>query len=515
MSMRPRMPDPHQLLELRGLVARLCDAELTPAQVVRLEEMVCSDAACAAYYVNAMCVFATLPQYVGASRGTSGVKLISDWQSRDNEFWDDVVKLAVASEFTDEQINSTRTLGEIGNPNQRNLSSSKRRARFQAAAETVEKFLGAGSHRGWIAATCLTAACLALLLTAIKWTGDQTVVAPTNSELPNATRYLARLTKLRGVTWGSPASTLAVHSPLFTGQRLAFAAGLVEITFDSGATAIVEGPADFEVRSGLTALLHRGRAIIQVPAAAKGFAIETKNVRIVDLGTEFGVEVDERQNTDVHVLTGVVEAYLPTSGNAAQPLRIDANRAVRYDTVAKRLGQIPVERGRFEAIQHRLVRPVITHAQPNSGKTYRIVPAGLQEDALAYVDRNYEWNGIDSAGLPAELLGADYVLTSNNDDLDPNYELQISVDEPATLYVFFDQRATAPDWLTRDFTQTALRVGLDTGNGPEEIVKGAGRSVDVQFSVWKRQVSAGTSTCGPTNQLNVAHYGVAVVAGHE
>ena len=512
MSVRSRMPDPHQLLELRGLVARLCDAELTQAQVVRLEEMVCSDAACAAYYVNAMCVYAILPQYVGVKQGTSGVKLVSDWQSRDNEFWNDVVKIATTPDCADERVSLTRSVSEYGNPIGRDSHAPNRRTRFLAAAARFGRVFGGESDRGWLTATCVTAACIVLLLAAIRWTGNRTGVSPTDSERPVATRHVARLTKLRGVAWSNPANAPAIQSPLFTGQRLVFMAGLAEITFDSGTIAIVEGPADFEVRSGEESVLRLGRTIARVPTAARGFAIETKNVRIVDLGTEFGVEVDERQNTDVHVLSGIVEAYLPASGNAAQPLRVEANRAVRFDSVAMRIGQVPVERNRFEGIQNRLVRPVITQARPNSGKTYHIVPGGLQEDALAYTDRNYEWNGIDATGIPAELIGADYVLTSNNDDLDPNYELQITVDEPATLYVFFDKRATAPEWLTRDFTETMASLGLDTGNSPEEIAKGAGRSVDVQFSVWKRQILAGTATCGPTSQLNVAHYGVAAVA---
>ena len=39
MSTRPIFPGPHQLLELRGLVAGLCDGELTSTQVARLEEL--------------------------------------------------------------------------------------------------------------------------------------------------------------------------------------------------------------------------------------------------------------------------------------------------------------------------------------------------------------------------------------------------------------------------------------------------------------------------------------------
>jgi hypothetical protein len=108
----------------------------------------------------------------------------------------------------------------------------------------------------------------------------------------------------------------------------------------------------------------------------------------------------------------------------------------------------------------------------------------------------------------------DVVSGTANDDLDPDFQLQVTVAEPATLYVMFDTRARTPEWLSRDFADTGVSIGLDTGDTPEEIVKGPGRSIDVQFSVWKRRVEPGTTTLGATNQEHVAHYGIAVVAGH-
>jgi hypothetical protein len=107
------------------------------------------------------------------------------------------------------------------------------------------------------------------------------------------------------------------------------------------------------------------------------------------------------------------------------------------------------------------------------------------------------------------------VLTSNNDDLDPDFKLEVSVGERATVYVLFDTRAATPEWLSRDFVDTGLSVGLDTGDNPPEFDRGPGRSIDVQFSVWKRHAEPGaTVVMGSVNQMHVAHYGVVAVAGH-
>ena len=55
-------------------------------------------------------------------------------------------------------------------------------------------------------------------------------------------------------------------------------------------------------------------------------------------------------------------------------------------------------------------RPVITKVRDNlrtsdTKRYYEIVPRGMRENALAYVDRReHEWNGLDARGMPAYLI---------------------------------------------------------------------------------------------------------------
>jgi hypothetical protein len=84
-------------------------------------------------------------------------------------------------------------------------------------------------------------------------------------------------------------------------------AGSVELTFDDGAVVAVDGPIEFRPMSTGQLELRRGRLLASVPQQAIGFTVSTPTSKIVDLGTEFEVAVNEAGESDVHVLKGEVE----------------------------------------------------------------------------------------------------------------------------------------------------------------------------------------------------------------
>ena len=86
------------------------------------------------------------------------------------------------------------------------------------------------------------------------------------------------------------------------GKRLELVSGVAEFLFGPGTRVAVEGPARFEVLSPSRIWLERGKLIAAVPKAAAGFTVSTQFADVIDLGTEFGVEVDTAGKTDVHVL---------------------------------------------------------------------------------------------------------------------------------------------------------------------------------------------------------------------
>jgi hypothetical protein len=105
--------------------------------------------------------------------------------------------------------------------------------------------------------------------------------------------------------------------------------GTARIALTSGVNLALEGPTDFELTSPERLHLSRGRVRAYVPVAARGFTITTsRGVQIVDLGTDFGVAVDEEQNVDVHVYSGSVMINGKTTLAAGQSQRIARDGAV-------------------------------------------------------------------------------------------------------------------------------------------------------------------------------------------
>jgi ferric-dicitrate binding protein FerR (iron transport regulator) len=103
--------------------------------------------------------------------------------------------------------------------------------------------------------------------------------------------------------------------------------GLVEVTFDSGASVVLEGPAEFRLESSKRGFLASGKLVAQVPGPAAGFIVNTPTANVVDLGTSFALDVSQSKGTEVHVLEGVVEVSSNDS-QAATKRTLRAREAV-------------------------------------------------------------------------------------------------------------------------------------------------------------------------------------------
>ena len=99
------------------------------------------------------------------------------------------------------------------------------------------------------------------------------------------------------------------------GQRVKLVAGLAEITFRSGAKLVLTGPTEFSVRSASEAHLRVGKLTAKVPHTARGFTVGTPSGNVVDLGTEFGVEVTPDKKLDVQVFVGEVKVNAAGAGD--------------------------------------------------------------------------------------------------------------------------------------------------------------------------------------------------------
>lgn len=120
-------------------------------------------------------------------------------------------------------------------------------------------------------------------------------------------RGVALLTRLVNVSWSDEQTDFDVGDALSPG-RISLKSGFAQIEFLCGATVVLEGPVELELTSSTHARIHHGRLRANVPPAAIGFTIEAADIKVVDLGTEFGMSVSDT-GSDVHVFDGEVELH--------------------------------------------------------------------------------------------------------------------------------------------------------------------------------------------------------------
>jgi ferric-dicitrate binding protein FerR (iron transport regulator) len=79
---------------------------------------------------------------------------------------------------------------------------------------------------------------------------------------------------------------------------------MIKMKFQCGTLAILEGPASFSCIADGKLQLHSGKVYVQVPLGAEGFTVQTATSKIIDLGTEFGVNAQKDGNTSLFMYKG-------------------------------------------------------------------------------------------------------------------------------------------------------------------------------------------------------------------
>lgn len=164
----------------------------------------------------------------------------------------------------------------------------------------------------WVAAV---AGCsVALLLGAIGWrwlTRGPKAIETNQPAMPFARSHDSRPEPAGAFATLAQSAGAAWETPLSAGDRLAasllkLTAGTAELHFDKGTIARLSGPAVLELRNGDEVFLKRGSLTAKVPPRAVGFLVATPLSRIVDLGTEFDVVVEDLGATQTLVRRGKV-----------------------------------------------------------------------------------------------------------------------------------------------------------------------------------------------------------------
>ena len=205
---------------------------------------------------------------------------------------------------------------------------------------------------------------------------QQPSASPSKSQAAaSKTEYIGQITGMVDVKWADDSTAALGGARVPLGRKYALASGLMEITYDTGAKVILQGPATYRVESRtggflsigrLTARLEKQSAISGQQSASAAsvanhkslasspqplapnanpqslipnpslstlptplFTIKTPSATVTDLGTEFGVEAIDNDTTNVHVFMGSVSVsdksnlavQLATAGQAVHVAR--------------------------------------------------------------------------------------------------------------------------------------------------------------------------------------------------
>lgn len=189
---------------------------------------------------------------------------------------------------------------------------------------------------------------------------DQAGVGSENSNQPisdlgeyEATNYVALISALSDdVVWGEVPPELDFLMRVKPGEEFLLEGGAVQLRYLSGARIVLKGPVHFEVTGQASGRLIRGQFSGEV---TKGdFSLEVPGAKIIDLGTAFGVTVDESDTSNVFVFDGEVSLASNDQGKTSSSLNLTEGMSA---TVG-RDGKI-VESDKGEA--SRVVREVLLH----------------------------------------------------------------------------------------------------------------------------------------------------------
>jgi hypothetical protein len=154
---------------------------------------------------------------------------------------------------------------------------------------------------------------------------------------------VGQITGMADCQWARGIVPLLANDTVPVGREIKLESGLMEITYDSGAKVILQGPVTYEVESGKGGYLSLGKLTARVEKKTKKsdpqslipkplFAVRTPTATVTDLGTEFGVEVGDSGATSTHVFRGVVMMQAAThNGWRGQSVRLCENESARVE----------------------------------------------------------------------------------------------------------------------------------------------------------------------------------------
>ncbi len=155
-----------------------------------------------------------------------------------------------------------------------------------------------------------------------------------------------------GTVWRFDEGGIGGNGSFLPATRVVVDHGTLELVTRHGTRILLEGPAGFEIHDPLRVTLGRGKGWFDVAERDTGFTVLTERLKVIDLGTRFGVATTPASDR-VQVESGRVrlESRLPgiparelTAGRAAEANLVGRTRETAYDhgLFLRALARVPV-----------------------------------------------------------------------------------------------------------------------------------------------------------------------------
>lgn len=157
---------------------------------------------------------------------------------------------------------------------------------------------------------------------------------------------VATLTDSLHVKWGGRGSLQKGSRLIDNKAMLLMEEGVAELLFDNHAQLIIEAPAGFKIIAEDRIELQYGKVYAAIPQEAIGFSVYTPNAKIVDLGTEFGVQAELNGSMQLHVLEGKTVLMAGAKDNKIN-MEVEQGAAKKISGETQIVTDIPCDETRF------------------------------------------------------------------------------------------------------------------------------------------------------------------------
>jgi hypothetical protein len=393
----------------------------------------------------------------------------------------------------------------------------------QSSPATTVEVNRRNPRRRWRGAVGVAVA-IALVVTVTIWSVRKRTL--NGIDRPSLSLVAAEVVAADRVQWVGQGPPLATGA-LLKVDRIQIAHGKLTLRLESGVVLELLGPADGIFETPMRLRLTKGRLNADVGKQGQGFTVVTAAGEVIDLGTRFAVDAADDGDTGVAVFSGQVRIdSLNGAGHRAESWQLREGEAARFHNrkTPRRLTSLPLSLSgnlQTEADQSGIIASVSDNvADIDFHRFYGIVPGGMSDGASTYTDNHNQcWWALPGEPFPAALQGAELIRPFQSDRHALDLKLMVVLSQPAVVYVIHDVRKRPPDWLTRDFMDTGMRLRSgpwpSAGKVVQDVAPDETGKCYLRYSVWRKEtLVAGPVELGPPHLRGQggpsAMYGIAV-----